>query len=383
MSALETSGEDEVREGETVGADYRPENGDSSDGDISLSSAGSALASVEELSDTGDTSDTECATSDDNFESMTSDSYSTILQEELPLTGASSKFHGILMGIRKDLVEFITQQPEKSLLPSKRLIRMDGKFRIRTGYGIQGDPKQLMHRILHRERRPDVVSCSSRAAEHFSFSDSHKTAMDALTLVCIAVYARVPLDFRALGPLLLEIRISEAAAPKKRHMPMFTQFEMYRLLRLYLLLGAYKIPGPLSLPARNVFICASRRNKNCLPLKWLSGQLNRDLIKRKDPFVAFTNALEYLNKKRVRDRIRWQKYRVVPTPQPIHVVKTPNTVKHTHSQLLPKTAPTLTCSNFAYLQSAPVKDEQSLQVSIAPTSTAPSIVLPVFSLKTE
>ena len=371
-SALETSDE----ECETGAADWPPDEADSSDRELSLTSAGSESSFSEELSDmepSEDMDQTEFPTG--HSEMGISNSSSTPLQEELTLNNETNKFLGILMRIRKELVEYTTQQPAKSLLPRKRLMRVVGKFRIRTGYGIRGKPKQLIHRVLQMERRPDVENACLRASKQVEMDDSQKAAMDALALVCIAMSARVPLDFRAFGPLMRELWLSEGAAPIKGHRPVFTNVEAYRLLRLYLLLGAYKIPGPLSLPPRNVFICASMRNKNCLPLKWLSGQLNRDLIKRKDPFVAFTNALEYVNKKWVHNRIRWQNtHRVIPDHQPILVAETPNLVGQ--SQLLPPTALTPTCCNFESLSSVTVKIEPSPQVTIAPTSTASSIVSP-------
>ena len=97
-------------------------------------------------------------------------------------------------------------------MPPNRLMGVDAKFRIRICYGIRGKPKQLIHRVLQMERCPDVEDASSRASKHLEMDDSEKAAMDALTLVCIAMYVQAPLNFRALGPLLVALRSSEGSS---------------------------------------------------------------------------------------------------------------------------------------------------------------------------
>ena len=304
----------------------------------------------------------------DNFEASCSSNCSTAVVEDLFANEESDKFNCILMEIRKQLTEFSTDSrtQSKTLLPPRKLMRESGKFHIVTGRGVSCKKlEQIIKYVLQRERHADVMSTSLRAAQHLELDDSDTAAMDSLALVSIAMYARVPLDLRTLEPLLTYDQAVERNERKKgrtrRSSPNdlrfigtrinrggLTDVEAYRMLRIHLLLDAYKVARSPQIYPLTVFRCASMRKPAYHPVRWMSAQLNRELIAHKDHFVAFTNALTYLQAQQQHKREHYLHVRAVNTPSNI-------------KQCLPLTAPrpTLTCLKLAATSSVSVKSEHS------------------------
>lgn len=261
-------------------------------------------------------------------------------EEELAVLERNcNKFYGLLVDIRNKLTKFIRKSYKKpsKLLTPRTLIYESGLLRIRTGGVISGKPVLLIQRVLQRERHPDVVNASLRAAEYLEMSASRKAAMDAFALVCIASFARVRLDLRALEPLLEYVRVSEGNAPKLSPSLIFTDGEKYRLLRLFLLLDMCNVSfgvrlGKLS--PRVAFLSASVRSVNCVSLSRLCTQLKLHFAKHRDAFESFVDALTYLDTLRQLRSERWHLRRK----------ETLLSEKQTIADSLPQTAVTPTCS---------------------------------------